>query len=243
MSPFNDFRRNVHSQSGEDGVIEEILRRLEGKVDIARWCVEFGAWDGKHLSNTFKLVQEGWNAVYIEGDSRKFVDLQQTCKEYAAIVPVNAMVSPVKGETNSLDFLLSETPLPAEYDLLSIDIDSYDLAVWEAYEGKPKIVVIEVNSTALPGLLWWHSDLTDGNTFSSTLNVGRNKGYNLVCHTGNMIFVRDDLVEHLNIEEKFLACPELLFDYSWTPEHSRKVGPAGKRGLFATLFGMRLRNG
>lgn len=216
MTQFDEYRSNYSSQNGEDGIIEEILNRLNGKVELSNWCVEFGAWDGKHLSNTFKLVREKWHAVYIEGDTSKFEDLRKTCIEYPTIVAVNAMVSSEKSSANSLDAILERTSIPEDYDLLSIDIDSHDLAVWHAYSGTPKIVVIEVNSSAMPGLLWWHSDKTAGNTFSSTLNVGRNKGYTLIAHTGNMIFVRNDLIEHIGLHQKFIDCPELLFDYSWT---------------------------
>lgn len=44
-----EHKKNVHSQSGEDGVIGAILDLLPERD---RWCVEFGAWDGKLLSNT-----------------------------------------------------------------------------------------------------------------------------------------------------------------------------------------------
>lgn len=42
--------------------------------------MEFGAWDGKHLSNTFALVEQGARAVYIEGDEGRFQDLLETAK-------------------------------------------------------------------------------------------------------------------------------------------------------------------
>ena len=38
--------------------------------------MEFGAWDGIHYSNSFALVERhNWNAVYIEGDKKKYNDL------------------------------------------------------------------------------------------------------------------------------------------------------------------------
>ncbi len=88
-----DFRANTYSQNGEDGVIKEILRRIGLDNDGNRWCVEFGAWDGKHLSNTFLLVESHkWNAIYIEGDAEKFRALQETARVISKISPVPSMV-------------------------------------------------------------------------------------------------------------------------------------------------------
>jgi hypothetical protein len=39
----NIFQFNIYSQNGEDGVIEEILKRLEINNDNKKWCIEFGA--------------------------------------------------------------------------------------------------------------------------------------------------------------------------------------------------------
>jgi hypothetical protein len=51
-----DARR--YSQYGED----DILERLFSLLEISQgWCVEFGAWDGTHLSNTAALVRhQNW---------------------------------------------------------------------------------------------------------------------------------------------------------------------------------------
>jgi hypothetical protein len=79
---YNRYAKNVHSQNGEDGIIEELLKRL----DIKNGSVcEFGAWDGIHLSNTFNLVKQGFNAVFIEGDEMKYKDLLNTVEKYSNI--------------------------------------------------------------------------------------------------------------------------------------------------------------
>ena len=91
-----DFAFNNFSQNGEDGIIQEILRRLGLQKYKNNWCVEFGAWDGIHLSNTFNLVQQGWNAVYIEGDKSRYKDLIKTSKKNPKILPINAFVSKEK---------------------------------------------------------------------------------------------------------------------------------------------------
>ena len=106
---------------------------------------------------------------------------------------------------------------------MSIDIDSDDLAVWASISCyNPKIVIIEINSAIPPGILLWHGPSVQGNSFSSTLAVGRDKGYSLVCHTGNMIFVRDDLLPKIGLDPIFLRYPELLFDPAWYLDITRK---------------------
>lgn len=207
------FKYNKYSQRGDDGVIEELVKRLELTEPENSWCVEFGAWDGKFLSNTFLLIEKGWNAVHIEGDSNKFEELKKTQHSYPKIIAVNKFVSFDRNDENSLDSILATTPIPKNFDLLSIDIDSYDLDVWEGLKNyDPKIVVIEINNWIPPGVLWRHSKKTSGNSFSSTLNVALDKGYTLVCHTGNMIFVKSSLINKIGIEERYIKYPELLFN-------------------------------
>ncbi|RDJ99563.1 hypothetical protein [Paraburkholderia lacunae] len=220
--PFNRYQSNVHSQNGEDGVVAEINRRLNVSADADNWCVEFGAWDGIHLSNTFQLVERGWNAIYIEGDRERYNDLLTTAGKYPKIIPVNAFVARFSADELSLDSILGKTEIPAEFTLLSIDIDSYDCDVWESLKNyTPKIVIIEINSSVPPGVVWRHSEKTKGNTFSATCRVAEKKGYTLVCHTGNLIFVRDDLIEKLNIDKRYIDYPELLFQFDsvWVPSN------------------------
>ena len=211
---YHTFCYNIYSQNGEDGIIQEILIRLNIKNDISSWCCEFGACDGIRLSNTFFLVKKGWKAVYIESDQNYYYKLLNTASEYKNICTINSLVDHRKGSQTSLDALLKTTDYPKNFDILSIDIDSYDCDVWENLENyKPKIVIIEINSTIPPGILQRHNNLEKvGNSFSSTLEVALKKGYILVCHTGNLIFVRKELINLINIKQKYILHPEKLFD-------------------------------
>jgi len=196
FNPLIPYRKNVHSQNGEDGIIAEILRRL----DITHgWVCEYGAWDGKHLSNTFALVERGWNAVMIEGDPVKVNDLYKTVAEYPNIVPINSFVE-ITGP-NSIDNLLGKTSIPVDFDILSSDIDSYDYEVWrEMNDYNPKIVIIEVNSCAHPrDVKFIHTNTNAGAGFRPMLELAESKGYTFLCHTGNMIFIRNDLFDRLGI--------------------------------------------
>ena len=219
---------NNYSQNGEDGIIEELNSRLGIKKKTAeKWCVEFGAWDGKHLSNTFNLVKKDWRGIYIEGDPYKYKDLKRTQIENPNIIAINAFVSKEVSSKYSLDNILNSTDIPKDFEILSIDIDSFDLEIWESLIGyEPKIVIIEINSSYPPGINKWHSDNfnnSNGNSFSATLQVAENKGYKLVLHTGNMIFVREDLIELTRINKKYIKYPELLFNDLWYSIEKRNI--------------------
>ncbi len=70
---------------------------------------------------------------------RKFTDLIAAAEQYPKIEPLQAMVEFFeKKPENSLDKLLGGTKNPDGYELLSIDIDSYDLTIWSAYEVAPR---------------------------------------------------------------------------------------------------------
>lgn len=181
-----DHRNNVFSQNGEDGVIEYILDKLN---ITSGTCCEFGAWDGKHLSNTFNLIKnKEWKGLYIESDENKYKDLLETCKEYPNITPVQSFVT---GE--NLDDLILNNDFPEDLDLLSIDVDSIDYEIWKGLSKvRPKVVIIEpCNSTPL-----WEKDVSyDGHGASPFLikQLAKEKGYTFLCTTGNLFFVRDDI--------------------------------------------------
>jgi hypothetical protein len=195
------YRSNVNSQNGEDGLIREMLRRL--RITSGYVC-EFGAWDGVYLSNTFDLIQRGFRSVLIEGDEEKFKDLLKLSERYPTITPVCAYVDHVPGSQNSLDNILQKTNIPVDFDVLSIDIDSFDYQVWDSLKNyNPKIVVIEINSSIdisvadhihTPGVF-------QGTSVLPMLNLAKQKGYEFVVHTGNMIFIRRDLYPVLGLED------------------------------------------
>ncbi len=106
--------------------------------------------------------------------------------------------------------------VPCNFDLLSIDIDSHYLDAWEGLtDFSPLIVVIEVNSSFPPSILKWHDEYISGNSFSSTIEMASQKGYTLVAHTDNCIFIKKELIKNLDIPAREVLYPEILFNWSW----------------------------
>jgi len=214
------FRKNFYSQNGEDGIIEKLIYDLGLEKQLT--VCEFGAWDGKFLSNTFNLIKKFQSiALLIEGDQEKFKDLLDTSKKYQNIIPVQKFVS-FEGK-NSLDQILLENSFPSDFDLLSIDVDSNDLEIWEGLINfNPKIVIIEINSSILPGIKQRHDPKKgkDQASFTSMLEVAKKKGYFLVAHTGNLIFIQNQFKDKINLDLNLLENPEKLFIYDWVMEET-----------------------
>jgi hypothetical protein len=69
----------------------------------------------------------------------------------------------------------------------------------------------------------------DLNSFSSTVEVGQAKGYDLVCHTScNLIFARQDITQRLDIDQRYIDDPTLLFDWKWVKK-ARKAARKKQR--------------
>ncbi len=198
------YEKNITSQFGEDGIIEHLFSKIG--ISENPWCVEFGAWDGEYLSNTYNLVfNKGFNCVYIEGDSTKAKELKNKVSKLSnqKIFVLNNFVE--SQGVNSLDNLLAQTDIPKEFDLLSIDIDGIDYHVWKNFNNyNPKIVLIEHNPT-IPPHIEYIPDENSSLIGASTLalyNLSLKKDYCLVhCTDTNSIFVRKEFFNLFEIKD------------------------------------------
>lgn len=196
----SSYAKNIYSQFGEDGIIEEILKRIGRSADTDGWCVEFGAWDGLHLSNTYHLINDkAFKAVLIEGDREKYLTL---CNNIPRddVYKICRFVN-FEG-TSTLDNILRSTPIPAGFDFLSIDIDGCDYFIFDSLkEYRPKIVCIEYNPT-IPNEVEFIQPrdfgIKQGASARSLMNLGIQKGYSLAAVTAcNLILVRNDLLKYV----------------------------------------------
>jgi hypothetical protein len=200
-----EHRFDVHSQFGEDGMIRRALEVLPG---VDRWCVEIGAWDGRYLSNTHRLMdEEAWSGVFIEADPHRFSELLDTYGSSDKAVCINEFAR-YEGP-NTMDRLLARTPIPRDFDLLSIDIDGNDFHLWETLtEYRPKLVVIEFNAT-IPNDIDFVQPRADGVHQGSSLaafaRLARSKSYELVATTDfNAFFVTSELYALFGLEDNSL---------------------------------------
>src|SRR5262249_44479602 len=71
---------SVYSQADEDGILEEILKR----VDIPRGrFLEIGAGDGLE-NNTAYLLAKGWEGVWVEADPKRYNPIKAGLSELIA---------------------------------------------------------------------------------------------------------------------------------------------------------------
>jgi hypothetical protein len=195
--PLAAYELSVFSQNGEDGVLQELCRRLP----VPHSFVEFGIESGAEGNCVLLSDIFGWSGLFIEQNSESFEQLQRKYAYNPRVKTLNAKVTP-----QNIDSLFEAAEVPTELGILSIDIDGNDYWVWEAITGyRPIILVIEFNSgvpseeplvqpfnEGTPELISFF-----GANLAALEELGRTKDYELV-HTDlagvNAFFVRRDLL-------------------------------------------------
>lgn len=209
---YHKYCRNVYSQNGEDGILDQLIRELD--ITNGSFC-EFGASDGVSSSNTLNLVKErNFTGMLIEADESRYNKCVENYKSYPDIKVYNGYVL-YDDDSNDLDAWLRRGGMNKDLDVLSIDIDGDDYYVWENMKNyTPKILIFEVNSYRDPifdelpkkPATSYNIDLLReqipsrvglGCSFISAIKLGLKKGYIPVAFTGNITFVRRDLVNQL----------------------------------------------
>jgi hypothetical protein len=237
----NSFKYNNYSANGEDGILNYLSSVI--KFNKPPFVVEFGAWDGKLDSNTFNLVlNSGAEGVFIEKDPVRFEELSRNMSSFKNTYLVNKEVSFESNSPDSLDSILVSCNTPINFDILSIDIDSDDALVLLSLQNfYPKILIIECNSSFLPGVYFFNTDSIDGNSFSTIVKIAEGRGYKLVAHTGNLIFVREEYFKATKLENFIRDYPEFLFDTQYI-NTKREVPETLSRILFRlSSFYLKLR--
>jgi hypothetical protein len=210
----NRYEYSAFSQNGEDGIIEEIFKRIGiyiyiydniiGHKSNDHFFVEFGVGNGTE-NNSINLLYNGWKGLWIEGNGNFVKSIHQNFSNAMQSDKLKVLHNFITAE--NIEDLFKAANVPAEFDLLSIDIDRNDYYVWKAIKSyRPKVVIIEYNSIFRPGCEFvvpynatatWDGSSNFGASLSALYKLGLEKGYKLVAcdFTGvNAFFVREDLI-------------------------------------------------
>jgi len=211
-NPLTTFGAKYFSQSDEDGILIEILRRLGLRTGT---CVEIGCGDGLE-NNTLILLAQGWRSVWIDAadlafDPQSNPALLVHLKEFVTSENIASLVA------RGLSSLQSET-----VDVLSVDIDGNDGYVAGALLNaglRPSVIVIETNELLPPPIYFaqqndpihaWDGSANRGWSLQSLADLVRPYGYRCVAcnlQTGvNAFFVHE---EHMKV---FADVPSRLED-------------------------------
>ena len=195
----NEFKENIYSQSGEDGITKKILENLS--IEKSNEFVEFGAHDGKTNSNCFNLLKNnGYQGIFIEPDKKRFQKLEFNTKNYKS-KNINSYVFE-KGNL-MLDRILSKEKISQNFDILSIDIDGHDYQIFRSISlYSPKIVIIEYNPTIPNDIEYIQPDnikVRHGSSAKSIINLAKEKEYVPVAITDtNLFFLSNNIFKTNN---------------------------------------------
>ena len=209
-----DFKYNINSQCGEDGVIQKIFEIIG---TTTKRCIEFGAWDGIYLSNTANLYMNyGWHATLIEISPIKYEALVKNVEpKCPSCVLLNRGVG--LGDESLDQLLKQQNMVDWKFDLLSIDIDGNDYYIFESLQiVRPRVVLVEYNPT-LPAhldiLYPYDPENHMGCSVAALVRVGASKGYRLAALTEvNAVFVVEEEFHKLAAFETSLE--KIKVDYA-----------------------------
>lgn len=166
---------------GDDLLIDAIL-----SPKPSGWYVDIGCHDPVYLSNTFQLYLRGWKGLVVDAnpqliarfkrqrpydiavcaavsnsvETRRFVISHhpEVSSLSAADIAADDVASESEVTTVTLTELLKSHDVPSRFDVLSIDIEGFDLPAlsgldWSFY--RPQLVIVEMHGF----------DLTKASTF------------------------------------------------------------------------------
>jgi hypothetical protein len=239
-NPLNKFGRKVFSQTDEDGITLEIIRRIGlGKGSTYG---EFGVGDGLE-NNTLVLAALGFRGFWVGGE------------ELAFKAPATSKFTYIKAwitRENVLDLTREGMAYlgTSALDVVSIDLDGNDLYFVEALlDGniRPKLFIAEYNAKFPPPIefqiaydanhVWQHDDYF-GASLASFNTVFLRFGYRLICcnaHTGSNAFFVDadcaDMFPEVPAEiEKIYVEPRYFLYNEWGHRGSPRTVESILRG-------------
>lgn len=166
--------------------------------------VDIAASDGVSQSCTLPLFRNpSWSGLAVEMDPKKFAQLAYVYAAYD-----NSRLARCRVTPENILSLLQAYEIPRDFDVLNLDIDSYDLFVVKqmlAHGLRPKLISMEINEKLPPPLYftvlydpghYWQHDHFFGCSLVAAAQTVRPFGYVLASlEYNNAMFVRSDLAQ------------------------------------------------
>ena len=199
-NPLNKYGKKIFSQSDEDGITIEIIKRINCLNEGI--FVELGVGDGTE-NNTLILKALGWKGFWIGNEKLKI--------DYANSKDFSYICSFVDLE-NVIDLLKKGLSSIGEnlIDVISLDLDGNDYYFLKKIienNFRPKLFIVEYNAKFPPPVKWkieyekdhkWKGDDYFGASLSTYNDFFEKNGYKLICcnaHTGaNAYFIKKEFI-------------------------------------------------
>lgn len=200
-NPFNNYGKKMYSQTDEDGLTFEIVRRLGIKKGV---FAEFGVGNGLE-NNTISLAALKWRGFWV-GMEDLVVNINPTNERSLNFEYIKDFID--------LDNILSliDKGLSAisqqNIDLISLDLDGNDLYfVTKILENniQPKIFIVEYNSKIIPPVeftidynskhTWNHTDYFGASLMSFYNTFSKHEYFPVCCNSftgSNAFFVKNE---------------------------------------------------
>lgn len=215
-NPFNKFGKKCFSQTDEDGITHEIIKRLEIKKGT---YAEFGVGNGME-NNTLLLASLGWKGFWIGGEDLVFDHSASNRFNYTKEwITLDNIIELSKENMKKMNI--------DSLDVISLDLDGNDFHFCESIlknNFHPKLFIVEYNSKFFPPIEFimeydqyhnWKLDDYYGASLQSYNNLFDNHEYKLICcnsHTGtNAFFVKKQF------SKLFEEVPESIDDIFMEP--------------------------
>lgn len=197
-----DWLSNKNIDFSGHGEIQAIKRFLQTNNGQNNFYVDIGASDGVSSSSTLEFAKNtNWKGLSIEFDKKKFSKMKYVYRKYKNVRLANSKVTP-----ENVGKLFRQYSVPKNPTFINIDIDSYDLDVFNSIiiaGYLPDIVSIEINEKIPPPIYFkvlyeekhfWRGDHFYGCSISAAQKEFSKKGYILGdFKLNNAIFINKSI--------------------------------------------------
>ena len=244
-NPLTTHGRKFFSQNDEDGILLEILRRLE--ISGPSVFLEFGVDDGTEC-NTIILLALGWRGVWVGGGTLSF-DLPQ---EKARLKFVQRWIKRDNAVSLARQGLAAVNADLRDVRMASVDLDGNDGPIVRALLAAgvaPDVFIVEYNAKFPPGVEFempydekhvWQGDDYQGVSLQSWTGIFAAEYSLVACNENgtNAFFVKSDHMQRFDDVPKNIAQIYRIGHYGPYATSGHRTSPRTVRYL-ATRIPMR----